>query len=152
MKTTAKSTKADNTKKDTKEEATNNSNYGYTVTKESGKGEDEDQSQDRNDDDHHHEESSMNSDMLTGYKLIETASKMLARKHKSLSRDTWRKEAADLYQHNEGFDGEPVSLSWFITRLENIASFKYGKQSDAKDQEGESDLQSFLQLKKRGLL
>lgn len=143
-KTTNKSTKAtkeDNkdTKKDTKEVATNNkSDYGHKATKESGKNED----------------SIMNSDMLlTGYKLIETASKMLSSKHKSLSRDTWRKEAAELYNHNEGFDGEPISLSWFITRLENIASNKYAKQSsETIPQEGESDLQSFLELKKRGLL
>ena len=138
-KTTSKSTKATNTKKDTKEKANNESDYGHKATKESGKEEKE-------------ESSTMNSDMLTGYKLIEAATKMLARKHKSLSRDTWRKEAAELYHHNEGFDGEPVSLTWFVTRLESLASNKYSKRSNAKDQEGESDLQSFLELKKRGLL
>lgn len=131
-----KTTKA--TKRETKEEADNKSDYGHTATEESGKEE---------------ETSTMNSDRLTGYKLIETASKMLARKHRSLSRDTWRKEAAELYQHNEGFDGEPVSLSWFITRLEDLAAAKYARQSsDAEDQQGESDPQSFLDLKKRGLL
>lgn len=136
-KTTTKSTKATNTKKDTKEKANNKSDYGHKETKEPGKEE---------------ESNNMNSDKLTGYKLIEAASKTLARKHKSLSRDTWRKEAADLYEHNERFDGEPVSLSWFITKLENLASNKYSRTSDAKDQEGESDLQSFLELRKRGLL
>lgn len=138
MSKTTKSTKATkNTKKDTKEEATKNkSDYGHKATNEPGKGEKKD---------------IMNSDMLTGYKLIETASKMLARKHKSLSRDIWRKEASELYQHNESFDGEPVSLSWFISKLENIAANKY-RNSDTTTQGGDSDLQSFLELKKRGIL
>lgn len=134
-----KATKEDNkdTKKDTKEVATNNkSDYGHKATNESDKGEKRD---------------IMNSDMLTGYKLIETASKMLARKHKSLSKDMWRKEASELYQHNECFDGEPVNLSWFISKLENIAANKYGN-SDTTTQGGDSDLQSFLELKKRGIL
>lgn len=133
--TTNKSTKDTNTKKDTKEEANNESNYGYKATKETGK---------------ESESNIMNSDKLTGYKLIEAAAKALSRKHKSVSKDTWRKEAASLYEHNEGFDGEPVSLSWFMTRLETLAASKYGKKSDARVGEGDSDLQSYLQLKKRG--
>lgn len=139
-KTTTKSTKATNTKKDTKEKANNESDYGHKATKEPGKEEEPEES------------STMNSDRLTGYKLIEAASKMLSRKHKSISKDTWRKEASELYEHNERFDGEPVSLSWFITKLENLAANKYSKSSNPKDQEGESDLQSFMELKKRGLL
>ncbi len=125
------------TKKETKPSKANNnkSNYGYTVTKEIKNKE--------------NENNLMNSDRLTGSKLIETASKMLARKHRSISKDTWRKEAFDLYEHNERFDGELVSLDWFMTKLEDLIAVKYGRKSDAKANEGEYDLQSFLEAKKR---
>jgi hypothetical protein len=141
MEITMKNTKRDTTNNSTKEEAkpNNKSGYGYKETKGTKR-----EKEDAN---------SMNNATLTGYKLIEKASKMLARKHKSLTLDAWRKEASELYSYNEGFDGEPVSLDWFISKLEDKVASRYSNQdSTHSNLGGESDLQSFLELKKKGFL